>query len=301
MSPPARIAGAPISWGVCEAPDWGVQLTPDVVLDELVRAGYVATETGPDGWLPGDGGELGRVLDAHGLELAGAFLPLDLTSRDLYEEMLPAFDRVLDRVAPFPGAVLNIAVMGSEFDEYGVHHALRPDQWRSTLWSLDELAARGAAVGVRCVVHPHVGTAVERPDDVQRVLEGADIDLCLDTGHLAVAGIDPLQLAREASDRIAHVHLKDVDAAIAERWRAGEYPAMRQAVEDGIWRALGDGDAPIEGVLDVLRSARYAGWLVLERDETLSQDQSADDTARVARAIREREWVEARLGAEAVR
>ena len=27
-----RIAGAPISWGVCEVPGWGFQLEPDAVL-----------------------------------------------------------------------------------------------------------------------------------------------------------------------------------------------------------------------------------------------------------------------------
>ena len=27
-----RIAGAPISWGVCEVPGWGYQLTPERVL-----------------------------------------------------------------------------------------------------------------------------------------------------------------------------------------------------------------------------------------------------------------------------
>ena len=43
-----RIAGAPISWGVCEVPGWGHQLAPDRVLTEMREVGLAATEVGPD-------------------------------------------------------------------------------------------------------------------------------------------------------------------------------------------------------------------------------------------------------------
>ncbi|MCP6769885.1 hypothetical protein NL529_34065, partial [Klebsiella pneumoniae] len=47
-----RIAGAPISWGVCEVPGWGHQLTPDPVLAQMREVGLAATEFGPEGFLP---------------------------------------------------------------------------------------------------------------------------------------------------------------------------------------------------------------------------------------------------------
>ena len=43
-----RIAGAPISWGLCEVPGWGYQLTPERVLGEMQDLGLVATEFGPE-------------------------------------------------------------------------------------------------------------------------------------------------------------------------------------------------------------------------------------------------------------
>lgn len=43
----AQIAGAPISWGVCEVPGWGYQLSADRVLREMRDAGPAATELGP--------------------------------------------------------------------------------------------------------------------------------------------------------------------------------------------------------------------------------------------------------------
>src|SRR6478735_743986 len=71
-----RIAGAPISWGVCEVPNWGYQLTPDRVLAEMQDVGLSATELGPDGFLPADPGQMAKVLDAHQLTAVGGFSPL---------------------------------------------------------------------------------------------------------------------------------------------------------------------------------------------------------------------------------
>ena len=53
-----RIAGAPISWGVCEVPGWGYQLPADQVLRQMSEIGLSATELGPDGFLPADPDEL---------------------------------------------------------------------------------------------------------------------------------------------------------------------------------------------------------------------------------------------------
>jgi len=58
MSLDNRIAGAPISWGVCEVPGWGYQLPADKVLSEMSSLGLAATELGPDGFLPTDTDQL---------------------------------------------------------------------------------------------------------------------------------------------------------------------------------------------------------------------------------------------------
>ena len=74
--PGARLAAAPISWGVCEVPGWGLQLPPDRVLSEMAQLGLAATELGPQGWLPLDGRLAREQLDRHGLRLVGGFVPL---------------------------------------------------------------------------------------------------------------------------------------------------------------------------------------------------------------------------------
>ncbi len=78
----AKIAGAPISWGVCEVPGWGYQLSPERVLAEMRHAGLPATELGPAGFLPADPGALTALLGEYGLRCVGTFAPVLLHDAD---------------------------------------------------------------------------------------------------------------------------------------------------------------------------------------------------------------------------
>src|SRR5687768_10234816 len=77
-----RLAGAPISWGVCEVPGWGSQLPPARVLAEMASIGLRATELGPVGWLPTDPAALLAALAPHDLRLVGGFVPFVLHTAD---------------------------------------------------------------------------------------------------------------------------------------------------------------------------------------------------------------------------
>ncbi len=103
------------------------------------------------------------------------------------------------------------------------------------------------------------------------MLEGAALPLCLDTGHLLIGGTDPAALAKEVPGRVAHVHLKDVDAALAERVRAGEL-TYTDAVRQGLYRPLGQGDVDIAGIVSALEGAGYRGWYVMEQDTILDAE-----------------------------
>ncbi len=287
-----RIAGAPISWGVCEAPGWGDQLDATRVLQELEAAGYMATEAGPDDFLARDPGALRAQLATHQLELTGAFVPVVLHDDEARERSYAQLDAALARLEGFPAAVICLAVLGDRAD-YEAREVLDDVAWSNVLAALDALAARAASRGVRCVVHPHVGTVIEQAEDVDRVLDGSSIGLCLDTGHLMLGGIDPIELLRRSSARIEHVHLKDVDLALAGRWRSGA-ASYHASVEAGMYVPLGEGDAHVGEVVDELVRRGYDGWLVLERDTVISEhDDDADE--RVAAASRERRWVQLRI------
>jgi inosose dehydratase len=219
-TPPAgaRIAGAPISWGVCEVPGWGYQLGPDRVLAEMREVGLTATEFGPDGFLPAQPDAMARVLADHGLQAVGGFTPLLL--HVAAHDPVPEVERLLQGYDASGAEVLVLsAATGAE--GYDSRPVLDDDQWTVLLANLDRLAALARERGVRAVLHPHVGTVVETGEEVRRVLDGSSISLCLDTGHLLIGGTDPATLAAQAPERIAHVHFKDVDARLARRVKDG--------------------------------------------------------------------------------
>jgi inosose dehydratase len=260
-----KIAGAPISWGVCEVPGWGYQLTRQRVLAEMRDAGLSATELGPEGFLPSDAAELGALLDSYGLSCVGTFAPVLL--HDAGHDPLPDITGPLDALAACGADVLVLAA-ATGADGYDSRPTLDDDQWATLLGNLDRLVAAAAHKGVLAVLHPHVGTMVETRSDVDRVLAGSQIKLCLDTGHLMIGGTDPLQLAREVPSRIAHAHLKDVDAGLAARVQTGEL-TYTEAVREGMYTPLGGGDVDIAGIVTALRSNGFDGWFVMEQDTIL--------------------------------
>lgn len=263
-----RIAGAPISWGVCEVPGWGHQLSPDRVLTEMRDVGLAATEVGPDGFLPAQPAALAETLAAHDLHAVGGFVPAVLHVPG--HDPAPAVDRVLDAFVAAGAATLVLAA-DSGLTGYDTRPTLDDQGWRLLLGNLDRLAARAAERGVTAVLHPHVGTMVENGDEVRRVLDGSGIALCLDTGHLLIGGTDPAELARQVPERVAHTHLKDVDGRFARRVQGGEL-TYTDAVREGMYRPLGSGDVDVESIVRSLEGTGYAGWYVLEQDTILTDD-----------------------------
>jgi inosose dehydratase len=261
----ARIAGAPISWGVCEVPGWGWQYDATTVLAEMRAVGLAATEFGPDGFLPDEPGDKAKTLADVGLRAVGGFVPVVLhdPSHDPAAEVAVALEGF---VAAGAGTLVLAAATGQ--DGYDDRPALDSTGWSTLLANLDKLSALAASRGVLATVHPHVGTMVENADDVEQVLNGSSIGLTLDTGHLLIGGVDPVALAVEHTSRIRHAHLKDVDAAWAARVQSGEV-AYTDAVRSGMYRPLGAGDIDITTIVSTLEQSGYDGWYVLEQDTIL--------------------------------
>jgi inosose dehydratase len=266
--PEARIAAAPISWGVCEVPGWGYQLGPDQVLAEMREVGLTATEFGPDGFLPTQPDAMTRVLDHHGLQAIGGFTPLLL--HVAAHDPVPEVERLLQGYDASGAEILVLsAVTGAE--GYDSRPVLDDDEWMVLLSNLDRLAELAASHGVRAVLHPHVGTMVETGEEVRQVLDGSWISLCLDTGHLLIGGTEPAELARQAPERIAHIHFKDVDARLARRVQDGRL-TYTQGVRGGMYRPLGSGDVDVPAIVGSLRARGYDGWYVLEQDTILTEE-----------------------------
>jgi inosose dehydratase len=263
----ARVAGAPISWGVCEVPGWGYQLEPDRVLSEMAGLGLPATELGPDGYLPTVVSRLQSKLADHGLGLVAGFVPAVLHEPGVLEEELERVATQADLLAAAGAEVLVLAA-GTGRDGYEAGTDLDATSWAPLVAGIGRVIDLGSERGLTVALHPHQGTVIEGPRQVERLLESSPVSLCVDTGHLMVGGADPVELITAARDRVAHVHLKDVAADLAEQVRVGRM-GYRDAVAAGMYRPLGSGDVDVEAIVSALEASDYDGWYVLEQDTVL--------------------------------
>jgi inosose dehydratase len=269
------VANAPCSYGAFEETIGFDPSVPEAlqILDDVSNAGYSGIDLGPVGYL-GTANQLPGRLTPRGLSLAGGYLALSFGQPDTLARELAQLGSLLDvldvgSASPPPRPTL--AAAGS------APRPLAPpggagatEGWSDRRWTSfgDELASAADACrerGYEPTFHHHVGTDIETPGDIDRLLEVCDVGLCLDIGHLFVAGGDPVEAICRWGARINHVHLKDMDA-----------PAMRtlldaRAPADELWRQrvcrpLGTGDLRCAEVLTALDAIGYHGWLVVEQD-----------------------------------
>ncbi len=268
-----RIAGAPISWGVCEVPGWGHQMGPDRVLTEMAALGLEAMEFGPLGFLPEDAQGRKATLAKHNMSAVGGFFPVVL--HDPGFDPLPSIEKELDA---YIAADAEVLVLAAETGLDG-YDAPRPEMaeenWQTMADNLTRISDYAASKGITAVIHPHAGTMVETKADVDEVLARTTMPFCLDTGHMWIGGTDPVAFAQNHGDRVGHVHFKDVRLDIAQRVRDGEL-SYYDAVTQGLYTPLGQGDVDVRGITSTLISQGYAGWFVLEQDNVMRAEPDAN-------------------------
>lgn len=262
-----RVASAPISWGICEVPGWGEMLPTPRVLTEMKDLGLSATELGAPGFLPLGGKAVKESLDAFDMSLLGGFTPVVLHDR---HERSATIESATETAKLFQeaGATKFISSVVQDMD-WSIPEALSTSEWRhmaEMFRIIDDICEEH---GLDQVLHPHVQTLIETKDDISRVLDTCDVRFCLDTGHMAIGGQDPVEFAKEAFERVGHVHLKDVRLDMVPAVLRRELPLMN-AVQQGMFTPLGQGDVDILGVIEALESSGYQGWYVIEQDTALT-------------------------------
>lgn len=261
-----RIAAAPITWGVSEVPGWGFQMAPERVLGEIRSLGLTATEAGPDGFLPTSPEAAAETLQAHELRLVGGFVPAPL-------HLAGGLDPVRKAAELMQAAGADVLVLAavSGVDGYDQREELGSEEWARLLSALEEAESICTEHELSLALHPHVGTLVERREELDRVLFSSPARICLDTGHLLAAGIDPVEFAIEHPGRVSHVHLKDVNRDLAAAVSAGR-TSFSDAISQGLFTPLGDGSLALSQMIGVLEENDYDGWYVLEQDAKLERE-----------------------------
>lgn len=267
MSVMERLAGAPISWGVCEVPGWGIELPPRRVLGEMRDLGLTATELGSDGYLPTDPAQLKDLCAEFGITMIGGFVPLVVHQANELDATIEAAHRAAALMSSAGGTMFVTAPLADW--GWGPRTALSRDEWAFTAKTLARLDALVGEYGMTQAIHPHLRTVLETRADIEALLEVSDVGWTLDSGHMQIGGMDPLEFIDVAFDRIRHVHLKDVLMDRAAPVFAGDQSIM-EGVQAGMFCNLGCGDVPIAEVVIALEARGYDQWYVLEQDAAIT-------------------------------
>jgi inosose dehydratase len=251
-----RIAHHTITWGGVVGHPAGVTSVKDLyylshgsVIDavrDIGAVGYEGTEVF-DGNLAAIADDPQPFLDAlaaAGVELVSVYSGANFVYADVLPDEMARLRRACELARQFGASRL---VVGGGARRAGG----TPDEDYDRLGAaLDRVSDLAAEHGLEASYHPHLSTIVESPDELERLMAVTRIGFCPDTAHLAAGGGDPAALIRRYPERLAHVHLKDIDLAT------------------GTFLPLGQGDLDLDDVVRAVVEAGYDSWLVVELDST---------------------------------
>ena len=266
-----KIAGAPISWGVCEVPNWGYQMAPERVLAEMKEIGLTATEFGPQGWLPVEAEARAAVVAEYGLQPVGSFFLAVMHDPDI--DPIPAVNVELDAFDVAGGKYLVLAADSGQ-EGYDDRPVLDDEGWQTLFANMDRISEACAARGIEACIHPHWGTMVQNIDEVERVLDNSSVGLCLDTGHLTCGGADVVELTKKYADRVSIVHAKDLHKDMTDKLLTGEM-VWGEGIKAGMFAPVGQGDIDFPTIVATLKDAGFDGYYVLEQDIMLDEEPAA--------------------------
>jgi inosose dehydratase len=238
------------------------------VLSEMRQLGLKASELGALGYLGDDPGQIRALLSSFSLGAVGGFVPVALHDPSVRQQAERDAERAARLLAGAGGTYFVTAAVVDA--EWSAPFELDGRQWDDFAAGLSTVDRVCAAHGLTQVLHPHVGTLVERAEHVHEVLRRSGVRFCLDTGHFSIGGTDPVRFAAEHADRVGLVHLKDVKMSLAPAVRDHE-TTLLEATRSGLFQALGRGDVDIAGAVRALEQRGYDGWYVLEQDTTIAE------------------------------
>ena len=284
-----RVANAPASWGVEDPGDPANPRWRDVV-EEVAAAGYAGIELGPLGFMPEDPETLRAELAPRDLELVAGFLFDRLDAPEAGEIALARARRTCELLAAV-GARHLVVIPGfsPERERTAGRRAdaapLSSDGWRTMVDAVHAVSELASEHGLSPCLHPHAGTAIEFEDEIERAIADTDpelVSICIDTGHCAYAGVDPVALYERHAERVSYLHLKDVDGRrLADSLRAGL--SFERAVAEGVFCPLGEGVVDFGALLAALERHGFEGWGTVEQDRL--PDDSAAPGAQAAASL----------------
>ncbi|MBW5445550.1 myo-inosose-2 dehydratase [Cohnella sp. CFH 77786] len=271
---PFRLGAHPINWVGEDVKEHGADTTFEQIVDDMRKLGLEGTEMGRK--YPVDPAALKRELSDRGLTLVSQWKSVLFSDPAYRERELQAYRKHAEFLQEMGAAVISTCEVGGSlhFDPRRTPNekeVLRLDDagWNSLAEGLNAAGAIAREYGLQLTYHHHGGTAVERPEEIDRLMELTDpelVYLLFDTGHAYYGGAEPLDVLRKHYGRIAYVHLKDVRKAVLEEARA-EGADFVTCIRKGVFTVPGTGDLDFRPIVRELVGRGYSGWAMLEGEQ----------------------------------
>ena len=265
-----RFGVSPIAWANDDMPELGGDTPLASILKDIQELGFEGVELG--GKFPRDAATLKPLLQGYGIDLIGGWYSGALLVQDAEAE-IAALQPHLELLKAMGSTVFVFAeTSNAVHGDRGVPLTGTP-RLGSADWVLfgarmTEVADYIEAQGIKFAYHHHLGTVVERAEDLQAFLEntGPSVGLTLDTGHAALGGVDSLHVIRNHPARVAHVHCKDVRWETFSRAKDGK-SSFLDGVLSGMFTVPGDGGLDYAEIMRALKAIDYSGWIVIEAEQ----------------------------------
>jgi inosose dehydratase len=281
-------------WIGCGQITWGREMPYEQVLAEIAQAGYVGAPASPRSGA--STAEIVGEIARHGLRPAPGYLGADFWDA-AQEGAILARAKSLAAFAREAGmSELYVAAggFGNYFNAQGQNRkqiaarvrpadAMTDAEFRQFAQTLNRVGEITLAQGVRSCFHNHVGSVIETRQEIDRLFALVDRQLIFqgpDIGHLAWAGVDPVQFCRDYAESIKTLHVKDINPQVLQEGlkAAWDYDSFSR---HGIFAELGEGCVDLPAVFEVLRGAGFKGWVIVETDVT--QKPTALQSATISR------------------
>ena len=269
-----KLGVAPIAWSNDDMPELGGNTSLEQCLAEASRAGFSGIESG--GKFPKNSKELLPKLNKEKLKLCSGWYGAQLlknTPKEEFNLMRDQLNLFKDCEAPcMVFAEVTDSVQGDPKTPLSKRPKLNEENWKKFIFKIDEISKMMIDEGMPLAYHHHMGTVIETENETTRLIESTNdnVKLLIDTGHMLFAQGDSVKLAKNFSERLIHVHCKDIRKNILDHSLKND-STFRQAFLDGAFTVPGDGCIDYKPFLKVLKDNNYKGWLVVEAEQDPSK------------------------------
>ncbi len=289
-----KLGIAPIAWTNDDLPDLGKENTFEQCVSEMALAGFTGSEVGNK--YPRDPRILKKALELRGLEICNQWFSSFLLTKP-FEEVEKEFRTQLDFLKAMGAKIIgaseqSYSVQGQqETPIFGHKYVMNDQEWERFCEGMNRLGKIALEeYGIHLIFHHHMGTVVQNPDEVERMMAHTDpkyVSLLYDTGHFAYCGADPLEMVKKYADRIRHVHLKDIRREVVEKVRR-ENLSFLEGVRQGAFTIPGDGCIDFEPIFQVLEENGYEGYMLVEAEQDPAKADPLEYAVRARKFIAEK-------------